>query len=243
MNTMFSPVGIAGTLNAVVSMLIAVRLFSTYEKTRNVAQQHFLFFYLYLGAFYFLFAFPQLVLPVTAGVVIGAFHIVSYFFLGTSLSYLLTFPYQLTGRGIPARKILIGMFAFNILYLLGRIIAFEPSTAETVAGTLYWHPFFPSWMRVLMGLVAVSAAGIVSGFFFRFGWQNKKDIYLFYRSWWLGFGTSILMMGATAGLIAAPTGSAQLVYMATAFVLAGLLITLRGVYYPAAVPKPLTPPL
>ncbi|MEK7643366.1 MAG: hypothetical protein AAB372_02870 [Patescibacteria group bacterium] len=223
-------VAIAGTLNAIVSLLIAARLYVSYYKTRSAPQGHFLLFYLYLGVFYLYFATSQLLLK-DNGMAIGIFHILSYFFLNFSLGYLLTFPLFLSNREALAQRILIGVFLYNVIFTAVRIANFEPSVMQLVGSYGYWRPIFPEWMRALTGFFAVAIGLYASMFFFVHGWQRRSNPFIFYRSLLFGSGIFILVSAAMLLLIVASTGSFSLVAVGTFLVLLGLLIILRGVYY------------
>ncbi len=189
-------------------------------------------FYLHFGIFYLAFATSQLLFIDASGAIpVGIFHVVSYFFLYLSIGYMMGFPFLLSNKERTARKILFFVLLFNIAFLAGRIVSFEPSVRELFDQYAYWRPVFPEWMRVVTGVYAVLAAGLASFLFIGHGIQNREDVFVVRRSFWLGSGIAILMFASIFAFIAAPSGSFWMVVVATFLVLAGLLVIMRGVFY------------
>lgn len=224
-------VGITGTLNAIVSLYIAARLYGTYKINKQQSHKSFLFFFLYFGIFYTLFATTQLIFWSDNGFWIGISHVISYFFLYLSLAYLLSLPYHVKGDHEIAQIIWFIVFVVNILFFIVRIIDFSPSTMVVLSSYVYWQPVFAEWLRVATGILAVITAASVSIFFVRYGIQNRSHGLVYRRSLWLGGGVGVLMIAAMLAFIAAPSGSAPFVFVATFLVLAGLLATHRGLQY------------
>jgi hypothetical protein len=224
-------VGITGTLNAIVSLYISARLYATYKINKQQSHQSFLFFFLYFGIFYTLFATTQLVFWTDSGFLIGISHVISYFFLYLSLGYLLSLPYHVKGQHEIAQAIWFIVFVLNILFFVVRIIDFTPSEMLKLASYVYWQPIFAEWLRVVTGVLAVVTAATVSTFFIRYGLKNKVQPVIYKRSLWIGGGIAVLMIAAVLAFIAAPSGSAPFVFIATFLVLAGLLATHHGLQY------------
>ena len=225
-------VAIAGTINAFVSLAIALRLYMTYRQSHSEAQGHFLLFYLYFGVFYLYFATSQLVLPRDSGLIIGIFHVISYFFLYLAIGYLMSFPLMIAGRNIASQRLLLLVFIFNIIFLTLRVIYFAPSQQEIINQYLYWRPIFPVWMRMVTGIFALVAGASASTLFLIQGWKQRgKNSSLCRRSLWLGAGTGMFIFASLLSFIAAPSGSFSFVALATLLVRVGLLSVARGVYY------------
>lgn len=222
-------VAIYGTVNAIFSLIIALRLYISYKKTRIKAQLYFTKFYLYFGIFYLTFATSQLffVSP-ELGLSVGIFHAVSYIFLYLSIGYLLSFPFMLTGRENTAKNIVIGMFVYNVIFFIIRIINIQPSEVEVFLSYSYWKPIFPEWMRLLTGIVSLGTSAFTSSLFFKHGVQNKRDAFVYRRSMWMGSGIAIFVLASIAAFIAAPSGNFIFVLAATFLVLTALLVILRG---------------
>lgn len=224
-------VGITGTLNAIVSLYIAARLYVTYKENKQESHKNFLYFFLYFGVFYSLFATTQLILWTDNGFWIGISHVISYFFLYLSLSYLLSLPYHVKGQHNLAQVVWFAIFVINILFFIVRIIEFTPSEMLVLSSYVYWQPIFSEWLRVVTGILAVITAASVSTFFIRYGLRNRAQSIIYKRSLWIGLGIAVLMIAAVLAFIAAPSGSAPFVFVATFLVLAGLLTTHHGLRY------------
>ena len=224
-------VGLTGTLNAIVSLYIASRLYGTYKANKQQSHKSFLFFFLYFGIFYTLFATTQLVLWRDSGVLIGISHVISYFFLYLSLGYLISVPYHVKGQHELAQAAWLTLFVINLLFFVIRIIDFTPSQQIALSSYVYWQPVFAEWVRIATGVLAVITAINVTTFFCRYGMQNKHQPIVFKRSIWIGVGIGVLMLAAILAFIAAPSGSAPFVFVATFLVLAGLLTTHHGLRY------------
>jgi len=229
---MIQLIAVAGTFNAVASLVIAARLYFKYRKSPTAAHAHFLLFYIYFGIFYILFATTQLFLnSQESAIEVGIFHIISYFFLFLSIGYILSVPYIVEKKESTAQRILILVLIFNVLFMIARVINFEASVLETINNQyLYWRPLFPEWMRILAGIFSIATTIFVSIFFFRQG-RKGQEPFVRKRSFLLGSGFSLLLVAAMLSFIAAPTGSFLFVAVGTFLVLAALLVILRGIYY------------
>lgn len=228
MGTELQLVGLTGTVNALVSLFLAALIYRSYKKSHAKSHSSFFYFFLFFGIFYLTFATAQLVLWYDSGLWIGIFHVISYFFLYLALGYLLCVPLYLSGKSDLANALWVIIFVLNVLFLIERIIEFTPSEKIVLNSYVYWQPIFAPWVRVLTGIMASLTAASVSLFFLRHGYQHRNDKKVYHRSIWLSLGIGILMMAAILAFIAAPSGSAPFVFVATFMVLLGLLITHRG---------------
>src|SRR3989338_6366508 len=135
-------VGLTGTIDAIGSLGIALKIWLAYRKSRNMAHLYFTLFYLYLGLFFLMFATSQLFF--SSGIIIGICSVLGYFCLYLGLGYLMGFPYLLTDRRDDAILVLRLMIVYNVIFFLMRIIFFEPSVREIFPAYVYWRSVFPS---------------------------------------------------------------------------------------------------
>src|SRR3989338_8913678 len=62
-------VAVTGTINAIVSLAIAWRIYISYQKLKSAAQEYFMKFYLHFGIFYLAFATSKLLFIDASGAI------------------------------------------------------------------------------------------------------------------------------------------------------------------------------
>lgn len=229
MNSYFYLAAITGIVDSLMSFGIAYHLYRTYRNSPTPPHAHFLYFFVFLGAFFFFYAAPQFIF--SSGSVVSFFSILAYVCLYVGLAFLLGLPFVVQGRIDASRGVLLVMLLFNACFTALRLYYFEAFVLEVTPAYVYWRPVYPEWLRIITGLVAATATGSAAFLFVRFGWVHRDNRQVFYRSLWLCCGVSMLVLASFLGFVVAPSGSAPLVILATMFVLLGLLVTLRGVIY------------
>lgn len=216
-------------LAGVIALGIALRLSLSYRRRRSIGVYYFGMFYFLLGIFFVLNGVPlftdNLLLITWASMIgYGAFLLSLGYNIYTSFSM---------GRRQELARLLFDVFAFAAVFVIfARIINFQLSVVEITGQYIYWRPEFSSVIRTIIG-VGASTVFALSGFiFFREGIRHKKDLTIYWRSLFLGFGMLAFLVAAFFGLLLATFVEYFLsVLVATLFVVMGLLLALRGIMY------------
>jgi hypothetical protein len=216
-------------LTGVISIGIALKLFLSYRRERSVAVYYFGMFYFLLGLFFVLNGIPLFthdVFLITWGSVIG------YGALLLSFGYNIFISLSM-GRRQELARLLFDVFVFAAAFVMfARIINFQLSSMETIGSYVYWQPQFSAILRSIVGLGGISVFAISGAVFFREGRRHKKDPMVYRRSFFLGFGMFAFLFAALFGLLlAAFVDYFVTVLIATIFIVAGLLLALRGITY------------
>lgn len=220
------------SLDSLVCIFIAIKVFGSYRKTRDKNLKYFLLVFFALGIFFGLASLPSLVIndPQIVQIIYVLFYIpISISSFSLFLICFRIFGNKLAYIGMVLNVILaIGIFALNILN-------FTPASIKRFGLFYYWAEGTPSWLSVLFGAF-LGLLLIFNSTLYLTGGLKSKELVATARAIRMTAGFLVFLIAASFYFVFAPI-TTNIFYKVISVILGGtislfaLTLFVSAIYY------------
>ena len=222
-------VSVSNLVNAIISAILAGKIYWSYRKRHSRALRAFFLFYAFFTLFFLAGAAPQLFVSSPSQMMVT--NTLAYIFLFISLAILCQIPFEFFGSKYVGTLIAFLIAIGTVAFVIGRLANPAPHVAQIFPPVVYWRPVMSAWLRLLAGAMSAGTALLTTIMFFSMGYKGRENKVVFRRSMYLGTGMAILFVAAVTAFLLNPSAGFIANSIATFAIIPGLIIMLYGVLY------------
>lgn len=223
---------ISNSINGLVCLAIFLKIFSVWRTHRSERSGEMLWdfamAYLMFTAYFAAIVIPQALLPdPTAVARSSAF---THSFLALSIGFFLMTVADIYGRRELRSTIFVSALLIAIAVVAVAFAFLKPNIVRIHQGFVFQVGDFPLFLRLFDGLVTVGGALFIVFFFLRHSRRAREPL-VRRRSFLIGLGMFMLVVGAILVFFLGTTGSAIVIFLGSLTVIPGLVLILYGLLY------------